>query len=739
MGIRGRLISLAAVLFLGAAILDPRLRPFLAGLVGSLALCAIIFAIARLPAARRLRTVAIGLACSVGFVCLFQNVLVHDALLYYGYLRSGVIDGDLDMYEEFVLRNPNAMYLPPPSTPVFHLGTPLTAVPALLAVLPLAAILDNHGVVPGGDGYGPLEVGAATLTSMMLAIGGIALTYRLARRFAGAPASALAAIVLTYASPLAFFAFIWPAYPHAVSVFLAACFLLVWLNGEGERSSWRFFLLGILAGALALVHPQDIVYLALPALDLAFDMRRSRWREALRPTVLMAAGAVAGFAPQIVAWTATSGRLLSHVYGEIGDPFRWSHPAFWDVLFSGYNGLFTWTPLCAAGVAGLFLLRREHPRLFRGAIALVGLQWWAIASYGYWWGGASFGARYFLSAWPVLCLGLAMILAAVARRCGSLAACLATAPFVYWNLLMMAQFRLEWIEHNRAPRFLEIMRRQLYDAPAALLDGLTGAHGWNQVLALELVRAAIASGSWVGILGSLAAIGAMSWLIVAWTRMLQRDVPVSPERGASAGQRMAVAAAACVALAAAAVAAVSGGHDGHRLVAVATDVPKTMSEAASVGLTLAAPLSGPTEAQPTAMRMEPVQRVEGERLTLDLISFLHHAESAEKGDVVGWVTPRGVRCDEITYPIRAGFETAATAPGRLESRPFMKHDLQDALVIHSWWQGDSSASHYWGHAYLARWELPEGCRPEQVVLRTEEGPALLEVREISLSASVPAS
>ncbi|HYV86904.1 MAG TPA: hypothetical protein VFB49_13405 [Patescibacteria group bacterium] len=694
---------------------------------------------------------ALGLSVAAGVLLLFQNVLVHDALWYYSYLRSLVVDLDLDLFQEFALRNPNGMYLPPPGTPIFHLGTALFAAPAEYLAWPVARWLSACGWMPGGDGYGALEVLAATWSSMMLGIGAVALTHRLARRVTPGGPSALAQVVLLYASPMAFFTFVWPGYPHAASAFLAAIFVLLWDRVGRRARPGSFFLLGLLGGALALVHPQDALYLALPAADLAWRAWRSRrsparWRvaglralrsgAALLPGAALLGGAALGFAPQMAAWLLTRGTVLEPVYGEIGDPFLFDRPAFLAVLFSGFNGLLTWTPICGVAVAGLVMLARRRSRLGAGLLAVLGLEWWAIASYGYWWGGASFGARYFLSAYPAFGVGLAVVAAALVRRAGPYLAAAAGAPFVLWNLLLMAQFRLEWIPHNRPPDFVSVLGRQLSAAPAALLAGLTGPFRWNRVLAIDTLRAAIEDGraSMVLLWGALWTAALLA--AIAWTLRLSREVP--SDRLAFAARRgwlLCGGGAAIAATILVALAATDAGERRIRLSAAMT--PLEVRPGVPSALALLPPEEGPTIDQPTAVVVR--QPAHGTRpgnppLTLSVVSFLTHGEARRSGEPVAWLTVGGAGCREARYPLRAGIETAETAPGRREAAALMRHEIERADPIQSWWQDDDSSRHYWGFAYLATIELPPLCAPENLRVEMTPGPGSMVLRAALVSS-----
>lgn len=713
-------------------------------------------------AARRqtIEGLAIALSAAAGILFLFQNVLVHDALWYYAYLRSMVVDLDLDLYQEFALRNANGMYLPPPGTPIFHLGTALLAAPAAWLARPLARLLAACGQMPGGDGYGAIEILAATWSSMMLGIGAVALTHRLARRVTPGGPSALAQVVLLYASPMAFFTFVWPGYPHAASAFLAAIFILLW-DGAGRRARpATFFLLGLLGGALALVHPQDALYFALPGADLAlreWRLRRRRSRHCSPASqrvarhrvgaagAALAGGAVLGFAPQMAAWLVTSGAFLEPVYGEIGDPFIFNRPALLSVLFSGYNGLLTWTPICGVAIVGLFLLARSRRRLAFGLLAVLGLEWWAIASYGYWWGGASFGARYFLSGYPAFGVGLAVVAAALVRRAGPYLTAAAGAPFVLWNLLLMAQFRLEWIPHNRAPDFVNVLGRQVTSAPAALIAGLSGPFRWNRVLAIDTLQAAMENGRAADVLLWIAGCAAALLAAIAWTVRLSRDGPAGAGRQASRhesrqgsrrGRRRWIEIGSGVAVAATLLVTVAATDTGSRRIRLlAETAPIQVRPEAPASLALEPPAEGPTIDQPTAVvnaATAPPSRTTP--LTMNVVSFLRNGEARRSGETVAWIDVRGRGCRTARFPLRAGLETAETAPARPEAAAHMRHEISRADPIQSWWQDDDSSRHYWGFAYLATFGLPEACAPDGVRVEMTPGPGSMEIRTILVSA-----
>jgi hypothetical protein len=181
--------------------------------------------------------------------------------------------------------------------------------------------------------------------------------------------------------------------------------------------------LGLLGGLMGLVRFQDGPLLGLALIDLP----RARWR-----VLLLIPGALAAFAPQLAVERVIFGTWLPYRPPEFAfQPFP-GH--YLDVLFSSHNGLFIWSPIALAAVAGLFLIPDRALRLAYAWALLVELAIQGAAPD--WWGGHSFGQRRLLDLLPFMSLGLA----AVALRLGVVRSWVAATLLGLWNLLLIANF-----------------------------------------------------------------------------------------------------------------------------------------------------------------------------------------------------------------------------------------------------------------------------------------------------------
>jgi len=382
------------------------------------------------------------------------RIVDGDAIQYYAYLRSLVMDGDLDFANDYRM-----LYRPTDEdadeyawlrevTPtgraqnMMSIGPALLWAPAFLVIYAGLSVLRALGLSIPLDGVAApfqLSVGVAGIVYATL---GSFLCYRVCRVLYSQAPAFWGALAAWLATPAVYYSLVSPAYSHAVSLFAAALFCYVWLTTRGDRRIWRHLLLGALAGLTALVRWQEVIVLALPMGELvaAVAKRRQSSGSAVLRLGLMAGSFTVIFAPQLIAWR--------HIYGDFlvmpqgGEFMRWTDPALGSVLFSLRHGLFTWTPVLLLSVCGLLWLIRRDPLLGWSALVVILLAVYINASVSDWWAGEAFGARRFVGYTVFFALGLTALFARnlwvdrlILRRWT------ATGLIVY-NLLFLVQYQL---------------------------------------------------------------------------------------------------------------------------------------------------------------------------------------------------------------------------------------------------------------------------------------------------------
>ncbi len=269
-----------------------------------------------------------------------------------------------------------------------------------------------------------------SLGNWMYGLLALAVLFRLAERYAPRRWAAVAVAGVALGSP---FLYYWTRFfnPHMPSLLLVALLVLIWERTQDARSWYHWVLMGALGGLATTVASYNGILLLLPAADLLQSVRRRRFA-VVGDGLALAAGALAGLAPQLITWKLMFGSFLGTPYNR---QLMWLEPGLPDILFSSYHGLYFYAPVLAIATVG-FLPLYQRDR----ALALKALL--AFAAYVYvsscniaWWGGASFGARYPLAGLPLLVLPLAALLARVRRRALLCAALAISAAWTYGLLL----------------------------------------------------------------------------------------------------------------------------------------------------------------------------------------------------------------------------------------------------------------------------------------------------------------
>lgn len=408
-----------------------------------------------------------------------------DAVEYYAHLRSLYYDHDVEFSNEFAHFGILGRGDKTNPTATGHRRTIFSVGPALLW-LPFYAAGDVVARVAGDpeDGYSAWHIRAVCLASLLFVVAGLLLVDGVLAPLYPAAATP-AALLLLYATMLWWYVTAEPVMSHPGSFFLAALVLRLWWPQRRELSLARAVLLGLTIGLLANVRWQGGVLLLLPAASLLLALRRS-FGATLRAGSLTLLAFALGALPQMLAWKAIFGHYLLADPPHGSDFLRLDHPWLLETFFSSRHGLLYWTPVLWAGFIGLVLLLRRDRATALMLLAPVAVISYVNACSGDWWAGGSFSNRRFDQALPLLAVGLAHALAALlaaARRRPGLLLGAGLGLLALWNVLMMAQYRL-----NRLPLDETVSFARVAENAAGLVQQTVGTPlAWpaNWVFAAE--------------------------------------------------------------------------------------------------------------------------------------------------------------------------------------------------------------------------------------------------------------
>jgi hypothetical protein len=437
-----------------------------------------------LPERHPVRTIAgIGLIFALAYTAAIVflpkrdgRMVVGDAVYYYVYLRSAVFDRDLQFRNEFVRlyglkggeEGTEWVYQPTVTGHVrnmMSIGPPIVWAPLFLLVTTGVALARTLGSNYPLDGYGTLFQASAGYSGILAATIGAWLAWRLCCRFFDARTAIWSTMAVWLGSNALYYSVISPTYSHSSSILAASLFFYVWGTSFERQSLGRYALVGVLAGFCALVRWQDALLLAVPLTEIVYHAAagvgtpggepgagsakvsraervgrkaQARWWPAFRNLAACGAAALVVFSPQMMIWIVLYGQPIVVPQGQ--GFMQWARPHLLSVLFSDWHGLFTWTPTLALGIIGVIPLWRRHRVLAVGMTAALAAFWYANAAVIDWWAGESFGARRFVSCFPVFVVGFAALIDPLKDRAGRLVALAAT--LISLNLLLLLQYQV---------------------------------------------------------------------------------------------------------------------------------------------------------------------------------------------------------------------------------------------------------------------------------------------------------
>ena len=423
---------------------------------------------------------AVGVVCVLAFLLIRLpradgSVLSADGPGYFSYLRSVIFDADLDFRNEYEHlgyceqgTTPTGLVCDLPHienpTSTGFVGNPFSVGPALLwapfylAAHILSLIAQRVGFQPSLDGYGYGYESAICTATVIYVTAGCLLTYRVCRRYFSPGPSLLAVLAVYLGSSLIHYTVAAPYMSHGVSFFAVSSFLFLW-HPPRSRTSREWVLLGLSAGLMTLVRPQDVLFLsvlaveAIQAIRVAGDTggRAAILREYVKGGIVAGLVGTMVFVPQMLAWNRLYGSPITFTLPA--GYYDWLHPDLFEYLFSARPGLYTIHPVMALATLGLVSLWWRDRKVTIALLISLLLLWYlnssiAVSYEDY---AAAFGARRFISATPLFMLGVAALMESVTDRFrrGSLVMLATITTLVGWNLLSELQFSWGFIDPQK--------------------------------------------------------------------------------------------------------------------------------------------------------------------------------------------------------------------------------------------------------------------------------------------------
>jgi hypothetical protein len=329
-------------------------------------------------------------------------------------------DADLDEYRDIVASRGGAFtqQVGGHIYTIYPLGTSIVAMPAVAVLRPFAGALARHapawwnalgeaaaerGCPPvPGEPVVALHSWTEHVIAAALVAAASAVMFAVATDDVSAAGATLVALVFAFGTPA------WSTasralWQHGPSMLLLALALLL------QRRGARMFWIGLLLGFACVVRPTNAIPLVAAA----------AWVVATRPRALagFAFGAAISLVPFAVGNLVRYGAWLPPYYTPgfyRRNPFVGE--ALAGLLVSPSRGLFVFSPIFLLSIAGvgLIALRGRQPARSGGGCrrltalnlslaASVAALWLVLAVSNYsWWGGSSYGPRFFADAAPYL-------------------------------------------------------------------------------------------------------------------------------------------------------------------------------------------------------------------------------------------------------------------------------------------------------------------------------------------------
>lgn len=387
-----------------------------------------------------------------------------DDSYYYFWVRSAVIDRDLDFRNELALAPTLAesARTRAQAEPLTEAGRVRNKYPLGWALATLPLFLLGHGLalLTGGpaDGWQPVYFVVIWLGHIGYMIGGLLAARRVLSHYLPREAATIGVLAAWLVSPLVYYGTARVSMAHALAFTLIAVLYeraLALRAAPARRGIWITG--GAVAALLLITRPTCAPYLLFPAMVIGrLLLASSTRRAAARGLPWAFAPALALLALPLLAQHHLTGGWRIDTYEN--ESFLFAHPQLWASLFSAHHGWFYWHPWLLVGVVafGAEVWRRHLPwewLVSLGVVAYLNAAWWC------WWWGSSFGNRAFEGATLFAMAGWGALWAATENRSSWRRVMLAVLALgVVANALLLALYLSNAVSRGDPVTYADMMQ-----------------------------------------------------------------------------------------------------------------------------------------------------------------------------------------------------------------------------------------------------------------------------------------
>lgn len=369
---------------------------------------------------RQLRSIALLTACLLLLIIFAYGPTDNwswDPSFYYAHIRSSIIDGDLNFYND---TQTGSIEVQPTQTnhqPSLHpIGPGLLWSPFFL-VAHLITTISNPSQA---DGLSLPYIAAVSVASMVFAGIGLLIVYKLTKRYSDRFAAIIACLLCLAATPLFFYIFRQPISAHSTTLLITASMVWVFVSLEEEKIPFRWSgllfgsLLGLIfinrwSGLIMAVYP--LVFYIKVILSSYRGKKMANLTQILIQTAISLGAFLIAISPQIIAWLHIYGKFLVIPQHEGMLISELKEINLLALFFASNRGLLTWAPFIFLGMLGLFWIKDRSLKI--AAILHALLLIIILATRTDWYGGGLFGTRYFLEVLPVIAIGFVSLWSAI--------------------------------------------------------------------------------------------------------------------------------------------------------------------------------------------------------------------------------------------------------------------------------------------------------------------------------------